>query len=139
MATKLEKAIKREIELNGQLYMVTISPDGIKLTQKGFRKGREVTWQELLGGTAGSAGGGGTGGASGTGGAGGASGGGGTSAGGSAGGSMGGSAGGSMGGSMGSPTGASPRGTQMNSAGRGSIGGMHMNTGGPEMRNENQS
>ena len=59
MATKLDKTIKREIELDGQAYMVTISPDGVKLTQKGFRKGREVSWKELLGdeGGAGSAGG----------------------------------------------------------------------------------
>ena len=59
MATKLEKTIKREIELDGQAYMVTISPEGVKLTQKGFRKGREVSWKELLGdeGGAGSAGG----------------------------------------------------------------------------------
>lgn len=49
MATKLEKTIKREIELDGNAYMVTISPEGIKLTQKGFRKGREVSWRELLG------------------------------------------------------------------------------------------
>lgn len=49
MATKLEKTIKREIELDGNAYMVTISPEGIKLTQKGFRKGKEVSWRELLG------------------------------------------------------------------------------------------
>ena len=49
MATKLDKTIKREIELDGNAYMVTISPDGVKLTQKGFRKGREVSWRELLG------------------------------------------------------------------------------------------
>lgn len=47
MATKLDKTIKREIELDGQPYMVAISPDGVKLTQKGFRKGREITWKRL--------------------------------------------------------------------------------------------
>src|SRR5215208_4341428 len=47
MATKLDKTIKREIELDGQPYMVAISPDGVKLTQKGFRKGREMTWKSL--------------------------------------------------------------------------------------------
>jgi hypothetical protein len=47
MATKLEKTIRREIELDGQLYTVTISPGGVKLTQKGYRKGREMTWTEL--------------------------------------------------------------------------------------------
>jgi hypothetical protein len=64
MATKLDKTIKREIEMEGQAYMVTISPDGVKLTQKGFRKGREMTWKGLWAGGAeegaGGAGSGGT-------------------------------------------------------------------------------
>ena len=47
MATKLDKTIKREIEMDGQAYMVTISPEGVKLTQKGFRKGREMSWRGL--------------------------------------------------------------------------------------------
>lgn len=48
MATKLDKVIKREIELEGKAYMVTIAPEGVKLTQKGFRKGPEITWTQLL-------------------------------------------------------------------------------------------
>lgn len=48
MATKLEKTIKRELEIDGQPYTVTISPDGVKLTQKGFRKGSELSWRALL-------------------------------------------------------------------------------------------
>ncbi len=47
MATKLDKTIKRELELDGQAYTVAISPDGVKMTQKGFRKGRELTWRAL--------------------------------------------------------------------------------------------
>jgi len=39
MATKLEKTLKREIDIDGAAYMVAISPEGVKLTQKGFRKG----------------------------------------------------------------------------------------------------
>ena len=71
MATKLDKTIKREIDMDGQAYMVAISPEGIKLTQKGFRKGREMTWRSLwaggadegaAGGSSGSSGSGGTGG-----------------------------------------------------------------------------
>ena len=63
MATKLDKTIKREIEMEGQAYMVTISPDGVKLTQKGFRKGREMTWRGLwAGGSEEGAAGGGSGG-----------------------------------------------------------------------------
>ena len=48
MATKLDKTIKREIEIDGQAYMVTIAPEGVKLTQKGFRKGKGMTWRTLL-------------------------------------------------------------------------------------------
>lgn len=59
MATKLEKTLKREIEIEGQPYMVTISPEGVKLTQKGFRKGPELTWKEILASGGGSTGGGG--------------------------------------------------------------------------------
>jgi hypothetical protein len=63
MATKLDKTLKREIEIDGQPYMVAISPEGVKLTQKGYRKGREMTWRALWSGgveegtSAGSAGG----------------------------------------------------------------------------------
>jgi hypothetical protein len=45
MATKLDKTIKRELDMDGQAYTVAISPEGVKLTQKGFRKGREMTWK----------------------------------------------------------------------------------------------
>ena len=48
MTTKLDKTIKREIEIDGQAYTVAISPEGVKLTQKGFRKGQELSWQQLL-------------------------------------------------------------------------------------------
>lgn len=50
MATKLEKTLKREIDIDGQAYMVAISPEGVKLTQKGFRKGREMSWKSLWAG-----------------------------------------------------------------------------------------
>ncbi len=50
MATKLDKTIKRELEMDGQPYTVAISPAGIKITQKGYRKGREMTWKALWAG-----------------------------------------------------------------------------------------
>src|ERR687885_1644606 len=49
MVTKLDKTLKREIEIDGQPYTVAISPEGIKVTQKGFRKGSEITWKQILG------------------------------------------------------------------------------------------
>lgn len=52
MATKLEKSIKRELELDGQLYTVTIAPDGIKVVEKGKRKGQEISWRSIISGDA---------------------------------------------------------------------------------------
>lgn len=62
MATKLTKLLKREIEVDGKPYMVTLSPEGVKLTEKGKRLGREHTWKALLGVEGGAAPGGGSGG-----------------------------------------------------------------------------
>jgi hypothetical protein len=49
MATKLNKQLKREIDVDGKPYMVTLSPEGLKLTEKGKRLGQEHSWKELLG------------------------------------------------------------------------------------------
>ena len=49
MATKLNKQLKREIDVDGKPYMVTLSPEGLKLTEKGKRLGQEHTWKGLLG------------------------------------------------------------------------------------------
>ncbi|HEY7964558.1 MAG: hypothetical protein ACHP9U_03705 [Steroidobacterales bacterium] len=58
MATKLNKMLKREIDVDGKPYMVTLSPEGVKLTEKGKRLGREHTWKDLLGSSEGGGGGG---------------------------------------------------------------------------------
>jgi len=52
MATKLEKTLKREIDFDGKAYMVAISPEGVKVTQKGFRRGPELTWRSIISGEA---------------------------------------------------------------------------------------
>ena len=52
MATKLDKAIKRELEIDGQAYMITISPDGVRIVPKGRRKGHQISWQTILSGDA---------------------------------------------------------------------------------------
>lgn len=52
MATKLEKALKREIEIDGKPYMLTISPEGMKLVPKGKRNGLEIAWKDLASGDA---------------------------------------------------------------------------------------
>ena len=52
MTTPLDRPMKREIELDGTRYTVTISPDGIKVTEKGKRKGQEITWRDIISGDA---------------------------------------------------------------------------------------
>jgi hypothetical protein len=52
MAAKLDKALKRELDLDGELYMVTISPEGVRIVPKGRRKGHEISWRTILSGDA---------------------------------------------------------------------------------------
>ena len=52
MATKLEKALKREVDVDGEAYMLTISPEGLKLVPKGKRNGHELAWKDLVSGQA---------------------------------------------------------------------------------------
>ncbi|TWI06020.1 hypothetical protein IP90_00282 [Luteimonas cucumeris] len=49
MATKLDKSLRREIEIDDKAYTLTIDPTGLKLTEKGHRKGHELSWKEILG------------------------------------------------------------------------------------------
>ena len=50
MATRLDKTIKRELDLGGKLFMVSIDPAGVKIVPKGRRKGHEFSWEALLSG-----------------------------------------------------------------------------------------
>ncbi|MEO8450799.1 MAG: hypothetical protein ABI647_13455 [Gemmatimonadota bacterium] len=52
MTTRLDKSLKREIEIDGKPYTVAIDPEGIKITAKGARKGQALTWRDLLSGSA---------------------------------------------------------------------------------------
>jgi len=52
MATKLDKVLKRELEIDGQAYIAAISPEGVKVTKKGFRKGNEISWRAIISGDA---------------------------------------------------------------------------------------
>jgi hypothetical protein len=52
MATKLEKALKRELTIDETAYMLTIDPTGLKLVLKGKRNGLELTWKALVSGEA---------------------------------------------------------------------------------------
>jgi hypothetical protein len=50
MTAKLDKTIKRELEIDGKTYTVAIGPDGIKVTEKGRRNGPEVGWRSIING-----------------------------------------------------------------------------------------
>ena len=50
MTAKLDKSIKRELELDGKTYTITIAPEGVKVTGKGRRNGPEVSWRSIIGG-----------------------------------------------------------------------------------------
>ena len=52
MATRLDKPLKRELDIDGRPYMLTIAPDGLRLTEKGRRKGHELSWRDLVSGEA---------------------------------------------------------------------------------------
>lgn len=52
MATKLDRPLKRELAIDGKPYMLTITTDGLKLTEKGRRKGHELAWRDLVNGEA---------------------------------------------------------------------------------------
>lgn len=51
MATKLDKALKRELDIDGEAYMLTIQPEGLKLVPKGKRNGHEIAWKDIVSGS----------------------------------------------------------------------------------------
>jgi hypothetical protein len=46
--TKLEKPLRREVDINGEAHVLVISPEGLKLTVKGKRRGQEISWVDLV-------------------------------------------------------------------------------------------
>ena len=52
MATKLDKVLKRELDVNGEPYILTLTPEGLKLVPKGKRNGHELAWKDLVSGQA---------------------------------------------------------------------------------------
>lgn len=52
MTTRLDKTLKREIAIEGEPFIVTIDPNGLKVTPKGKRKGHELAWKDLVSGEA---------------------------------------------------------------------------------------
>jgi hypothetical protein len=52
MVVALEKPLKRELLIDGRAYVLTISPQSLKLVVKGRRKGYELPWSDLVSGEA---------------------------------------------------------------------------------------
>ena len=52
MATRLDKPLRRELEVDGTAYVLTVDPHGLHLVKKGKRKGIDLTWHDLVSGDA---------------------------------------------------------------------------------------
>lgn len=50
--TPLDKPLRRELQVGETAYTLTIAPEGLKLVEKGKRKGIELAWTELVSGDA---------------------------------------------------------------------------------------
>jgi hypothetical protein len=48
--TPLDKTLKRSLNVNGIEYVVTLSPEALKLTRKGRRLGMELKWADITSG-----------------------------------------------------------------------------------------
>ena len=48
--TPLVNPLKRSLSVNGEDFVVTLSPESLKLTRKGRRLGVELRWDELVSG-----------------------------------------------------------------------------------------
>jgi hypothetical protein len=51
--TPLDKPLRREVVVGDTHYTLMIDPDGLKLTEKGKRRGVELQWKDLVSGDAG--------------------------------------------------------------------------------------
>ena len=52
MITKLAAPMKREIDIDGEKYTLTVSSEGLKLVLKGKRKGIKLDWRSIVSGDA---------------------------------------------------------------------------------------
>ncbi len=52
MATALNKELKREVLIKDKPFTLTLGPAGLKLTEKGHRRGIELKWEDLVEGDA---------------------------------------------------------------------------------------
>ncbi len=50
--TLLDRPLRREIHIGERRYTLTIDPTGLKLTERGHRRGITLNWEDLLNGDA---------------------------------------------------------------------------------------
>ena len=50
--TKLDKPMRRELQVGDAVFTLVIAPEGLKLAQKGRRRGIELRWADLVSGDA---------------------------------------------------------------------------------------
>jgi hypothetical protein len=50
--TPLDGPLKRQLDVEGVAYTLTLDGDGLRLVEKGRRKGVELAWRDLVSGDA---------------------------------------------------------------------------------------
>jgi hypothetical protein len=50
VTTKLDRPIKREVQVGERLYTVTLDAAGLKVVEKGKRQGHEISWSSIVSG-----------------------------------------------------------------------------------------
>jgi hypothetical protein len=50
--TPLDKPLKRELRIDDAAYTLVLDPEGLKLMEKGHRRGVELRWKDLVSGDA---------------------------------------------------------------------------------------
>jgi len=50
--TKLDGPVRRELDIAGNAYTLTLTPQNMTLVRKGRRKGLELQWEQLVSGDA---------------------------------------------------------------------------------------
>jgi hypothetical protein len=48
VVTKLDKPLRRELEIGAKRYTVVLDPQGLKLKRKGHRHGLDLRWNALV-------------------------------------------------------------------------------------------
>lgn len=52
MTTKLDRPLRREVDVDGTAYTLVLDEKGMKLVKKGHRHGHELTWKAVVSGDA---------------------------------------------------------------------------------------